>query len=244
MSEYRYDLHVHSCLSPCGDDDMTPANVAGMASLNGLGLLALTDHNSAKNCPAFFHHCKRYGIVPVPGMELTTAEDIHVICLFPSLEAALEMDAEVEKRLFKVKNRPEIFGNQFVMDENDEPIREIDDLLINATSFDLPSSFDAVRSLGGVCYPAHIDRQANGVVATLGVFPESPRYTAYELNDASNKDEYVSRFPMLSDLRLVVSSDAHRLTALSEGDQAFDIPDDPYSSDAVRRRLIDYLSGR
>ena len=86
MTGYFYDLHIHSCLSPCADDDMTPANIAGMAALPGLNLVALTDHNSCKNCPAFFAHAKRYGIVPVAGMELTTAEDIHVICLFSDLE--------------------------------------------------------------------------------------------------------------------------------------------------------------
>jgi predicted metal-dependent phosphoesterase TrpH len=92
MTKYSYDLHIHSCLSPCADDDMTPANIAGMAAVQGLGIAALTDHNSAKNCPAFFRHAKKYGIVPIAGMELTTAEDIHVICLFPTLENALEFD--------------------------------------------------------------------------------------------------------------------------------------------------------
>ena len=59
-----YDLHLHSCLSPCADDDMTPYNIAGMAMLLGLQLLALTDHNSAKNCPAFFSACREYGSFP------------------------------------------------------------------------------------------------------------------------------------------------------------------------------------
>ena len=89
MREYACDLHVHSCLSPCGDEDMTPGNIAGMAVLNGLDIVALTDHNSSKNCPAFFAQAKAQGIIPVAGMELTTAEDIHMICLFRTLEDAL-----------------------------------------------------------------------------------------------------------------------------------------------------------
>ena len=244
MSEYRYDLHVHSCLSPCADDDMTPANIAGMASLNGITLLALTDHNSAKNCPAFFEHCKRYGIVPVPGMELTTSEDVHVICLFPTLEAALEMDRIAEEKLIKVKNRPEIFGRQIVVDVNDEPVSEVEDLIINATSLDLNAACDTVLSLGGVAYPAHIDRQANGIVSILGTFPDVPAFSAYELNEGDNTEEYVGMFPILSGLRRVVSSDAHRLWDLSDGSESFDLCDDPYSSDLVRRSLIDYLLGR
>ena len=82
MRDFKYDFHVHSCLSPCAENDMTPANIAGLASLLGLEIVALTDHNTSANCPAFFAAAKRHGIVPVGGMELTTAEDIHVICLF------------------------------------------------------------------------------------------------------------------------------------------------------------------
>ena len=100
MSRYLTDLHIHSCLSPCGDDDMTPGNIAGMAVLNGLQIVALTDHNTAKNCPAFFHAAKGYGLIPIAGMELTTAEDIHVVCLFRTLEDALDFDSFVESRRF------------------------------------------------------------------------------------------------------------------------------------------------
>ena len=78
MNKYYYDLHIHSCLSPCGDDDMTPANIAGMAALKGLQILALTDHNTVKNCPAFYKACRKHGIIPVAGMELTVSEDIHL----------------------------------------------------------------------------------------------------------------------------------------------------------------------
>ena len=122
MSRYSYDLHIHSCLSPCADDDMTPANIAGMLSIAGIGLAALTDHNTCRNCPAFFKACRQYGIVPVAGMELTTSEEIHVVCLFPELETALEFGEYVHTRLMKIKNRPDIFGNQLIVDENDQVI--------------------------------------------------------------------------------------------------------------------------
>ena len=82
---YYYDLHIHSCLSPCGDNDMTPDSIAGMGELNGLDIMALTDHNTLKNCPAFFKAAYRHGIIPVAGTELTTAEDIHAVCLFATL---------------------------------------------------------------------------------------------------------------------------------------------------------------
>ena len=98
MTPYFCDLHIHSCLSPCADDDMTPAYIAGMAALNGLRIVALTDHNSAANCPPFFTHAARLGLIPVGGMELTTAEDIHAVCLFPDLDGTMAFDAFVAKR--------------------------------------------------------------------------------------------------------------------------------------------------
>ncbi|MBE6598753.1 MAG: PHP domain-containing protein [Ruminococcaceae bacterium] len=243
MNKYYYDLHIHSCLSPCGDDDMTPGNIAGMAMLNGLNIVALTDHNSAKNCPAFFTQAKKYGIVPVPGMELTTAEDVHVVCLFRSLEDALAFDKQVEEKRIIVKNKPAIFGHQYIMDEDDSPIGEEEGLLINATALSIEEAYELVKSFRGVCYPAHIDRRSNGMVAVLGVFPDDPPFTAFELNDGGNTEEYLARFPKLKDLTRAVSSDAHYLENISGGEHYFMIDDEPYSSDLVRNRLIDMLSG-
>ena len=112
MNAYTYDLHLHSALSPCGENDITPNNMAGFLALGGYAIGALTDHNTAANCPAFFEACKRYGVVPVGGMELTTAEEIHLVCLFPTLEEAMAFDAGVARHRMKIQNRPEIFGEQ------------------------------------------------------------------------------------------------------------------------------------
>ena len=120
MRTVSYDLHLHSCLSPCGDMDMTPCNIAGMACVNGLELVALTDHNTVDNCPAFFKACEQYGVVPVAGMELTTAEDIHLLCLFETLDEALAFGTAVKDHRMKIKNRVEIFGEQPILNERDE----------------------------------------------------------------------------------------------------------------------------
>ena len=94
--KYFYDLHIHSCLSPCGDMDMTPNNITGMAKLLGLDFIALTDHNTVLNCAAAIEAGERNGVMVIPGMELTTSEDIHAVCLFPSLEKALEWNEFVD----------------------------------------------------------------------------------------------------------------------------------------------------
>ena len=122
MRGWRYDLHVHSCLSPCADEDMTPCNIAGMAHLNGLEIVALTDHNSTRNAPAFFSACEAYGIVPVAGAELTTAEDIHLVALLPSLAAAAALEERLRPLRMPVPNRTDVFGTQVVMGADDVPV--------------------------------------------------------------------------------------------------------------------------
>lgn len=244
MMRFYYDVHLHSCLSPCGDDDMTPNNIAGMGTVNGLQIMALTDHNTCSNCPAFMAACKKQGIVPIPGMELTTAEDIHMVCLFPSLQSALAFDEVVQTRRVKIENRPEIFGNQFVLDEEDEPIGTERFLLPNATTVSLEEGFSLCLANGGVAYPAHIDREANGIVAILGGVPEIPRFSCVELHDAEHAEAYAEQY-RLKDKRFVFSSDAHYLWDISEKKHYVDleIDDATYSSAAVRERFLAWLKG-
>ena len=120
MNKYFYDLHIHSCLSPCGDDDMTPENIAGMAALKGLGIVALTDHNSCKTV-RIFRGLQKNGIIPVAGAEITTCEDVHAVVLFESLCGAMEFDKMLFGKRTLIKNRPDIFGRQIIYGENDEP---------------------------------------------------------------------------------------------------------------------------
>lgn len=243
MGRYFYDLHVHSCLSPCGDDDMTPANIAGMAVVNGLQIVALTDHNTTENCPAFFAQARKNGLIPVAGMELTTSEDVHMVCLFPTLEAAMAFGEAVNARRIRITNRPDIFGHQWVMDENDQVVREEEDLLINATQISIEEAHRMVDGFGGICYPAHIDRSSNGMVAVLGAFPKTPDFSAYELHDPTSVPIYTSMFPHIKGKARVMSSDAHYLWDMSEAVNTLELDDEPYSSDRVRESLFRYLRG-
>ncbi len=240
MNRYYYDLHVHSCLSPCADDDMTPANIAGMASLKGLTLLALTDHNSCRNCPAFFEACNAFGIVPVPGMELTTAEDIHLVVLFPTLEQALAFDEEIHGRIIPVKNRPDIFGNQWIVDSDDNLLATEETLLINATDLDVDSAIELVDRYGGAVYPAHIDRPSNGMIAVLGSVPPEYGFSCVEFNDYGHREKILEEQGLTGCVTLC-SSDAHDLGRINEAEHFLDLEDEPYSSALVRQRLIEFL---
>lgn len=243
MREYYYDLHLHSCLSPCGDEDNTPNNIAGMASLCGIEIAALTDHNTCKNCPAFFEAAERNGIIPVAGMELTTSEDIHAVCLFVELEDAMRFDAYVDTRRFKIKNKPKIFGEQLVLDGEDEVVGVEEFLLTNATSISIEEAPELVRQFGGVCYPAHIDRQSNGIIAILGTLPEEPRFNTVEFRSGDSVSEYTEKFG-LSDKQIVISSDAHYLTDIRDAQNKIVLCCEADDHRAVRLELIKKLGGK
>lgn len=243
MNRYYYDFHIHSCLSPCGDNDMTPNNIAGMAALAGLQIVALTDHNTCKNCPAFYKAAKKNGIIPIAGMELTTAEDIHVVCLFPTLEDAMAFDAFVDTKRIRIKNRTDIFGEQLIMDENDAVIGTESDLLSNATVLTIEEVPEAVKPFHGVCYPAHIDREANSIIATLGTFPDTPFFACAEFHEKAKQTDYSQQYPIVAQKKLLVSSDAHYLWDIRDKDDYFEIDDEPYSSDKVRAEVFRQLRG-
>ena len=241
--QYTYELHLHSCLSPCGDENMTPNNIAAMAMLNGVRIAALTDHNTCRNCPAFFEACAKVGVIPVAGMELTTAEEIHMVCLFPTLEEAMAFDSVVAEHRMKIKNRPAIFGQQQILNGDDELIGLEEDLLIAATDLDLDRAAELVVKMGGVCFPAHIDKQSNGLIGILGMLPPTPDFAAVELHDMANREEYCKRFPELEELVILQNSDAHALEQMNLEPPELELEPKAADDQAVRDALIAYLRG-
>lgn len=216
MIPLYYDLHIHSCLSPCGDDDMTPANLVGMAAVKGLDVIALTDHNSCRNCPAAVFHGNAYGVAVIPGMELTTEEEIHVICLFPALENALAFDELIYSRLLPIPNREDIFGRQQIMNEKDEVIGIRENLLINATSVSFDEAFPLVRSYGGIAYPAHVDKTSTSLLSNLGFVPPESTFSCAEFHDFKNLHRIRKEHPYFEKCRAICCSDAHYLGDIHE----------------------------
>ena len=209
--KYYYDLHIHSCLSPCGDEDMTPHSIAGMSYINGLDIIAVADHNTARNIRAVQKAAEEFGILVVPAIEAETAENIHMLCLFPDASSAEKMGELLESHLPPIKNRPDIFGEQIIMNEIDEKTGQLDILLINATDISLEDMKRETEKFGGICIPAHIDREKNGMVATLGAVPKELCFSALELSRKASPD-----FPTDNSYKYIKDSDAHRLTDISE----------------------------
>lgn len=211
-----YDFHIHSCLSPCGDGDMTPGNIVGMAMLKGLDVIALTDHNSCANCAAAMEIGEAYGVLVIPGMELTTMEEVHVVCLFPTLSDAMKWDAYVYERLLDVPNDEEIFGKQQICNSEDEIVGKKEKLLINATTICFDEVFSLVEKFNGIMIPAHIDKQANSLIGNLGFVPPDSRFTVAEVHDLKNLHALQKSNPYLLNCRIVSDSDAHYLPDINE----------------------------
>lgn len=216
MIPLYYDFHIHSCLSPCGDDDMTPANLVGMAAVKGLDVIALTDHNSCKNCSAAMYHGANYGVTVIPGMELTTQEEVHVICLFPTLGNALAFDALVYDKLLPVPNREDIFGKQQIMDKRDQETGTVGNLLINATSISFDDVFPLVESHQGIAYPAHVDKASTSLISNLGFVPPGSTFSCAEFCDLTNLHRLRREHPYFETCNVICCSDAHYLEAIHE----------------------------
>lgn len=211
-----YDLHIHSCLSPCGDQDMTPANIAGMAAVKGLDVIAVTDHNSCKNCPAVLAAAREYGVLAIPGMEICTQEEVHAVCLFSELEAAMDFDDYVYQRLLPVENRPDIFGKQEIYNCNDQVQGTVPYLLINACNISFDQLWRLVRERNGVMFPAHVEKPANSLIANLGFVPPDSEFKTAELKNMKKLHEMRREHPYLEQCRIISNSDAHYLEDINE----------------------------
>lgn len=233
--KYYYDLHLHSCVSPCGDMDMTPNNIVGMSKLMGLDVIALTDHNCVLNCEATMAVGRENGLLVIPGMELTTAEEIHVVCLFPTLDDALSFNDYVKAHQMQIKNRADIYGRQVVMDKDDNEISEVDNLLILATDISVMDVKALVESYNGVCYPAHINRDSMSILSVLGEIPPECGFTSCEVSSSGNIDALKATHPILDSMLIIRDSDAHYLENMKDAENFLEL--DSLTTDAVLSKL-------
>lgn len=214
-----YDFHIHSALSPCGDNDMTPNNIVNMAAISGLSAIAVSDHNSVKNVRAAMEAGKACGISVIPGMEVETAEEVHILTLYPSIESAEFAAAEVYKALPDIKNRPDIFGEQRIMDFEDNITGYEEKLLISPTSLSIEKLFDLVLASGGLFIPAHVDRHSYSVLTNLGFIPDDLDIKNIEVSKGvEDLESYLSNRPDLKKYRVLRNSDAHYLENISQRD--------------------------
>ncbi len=219
----KCDLHIHSALSPCGDMDMTPNNIVNMALLNGLKLIAVTDHNTVGNVRSVMECAQGKNLCVVPGMELETMEEAHFVCLFPAIEQAEEFMAFLEPYRVPIANRPDIFGEQAYMNGQDEVVWHEPNLLTTALGCSVYEAAPAVFSIGGVMVPAHVDKQAYSIISNLGMVPEDLEFTTIEISKNATIQEVLSQWPYLEKYRLITDSDAHYLWDMYEDQNVLEL---------------------
>nr|WP_300089960.1 PHP domain-containing protein [Sedimentibacter sp.] len=218
--KFYYDMHIHSDLSPCGSSDMTPNNIVNMSYIKGLNIISVTDHNTAGNLPAVVMLGEKSGIKVVPGIEVTTKEEVHVLCYFRNLIDALEFGDIIYSSLPEVKNNPVIFGEQIIYNEFDEKTGELGKLLLNASSLSIGEVRNLAASHHGIMVPAHINKKSNSILGVLGFIPKNICIDFVEVYDKTEIDE-----KYIKGLRILRNSDAHQLVDISEAKNYLELDD-------------------
>lgn len=233
---YAFDLHLHSCLSPYGGEDMTPNNIADMCAASGYDIVALTDYNSCGNCAAFQAAAEKRGLLAVPGMELCLREDAHVICLFPSLEQALAFEAEVRPKLTDLENDPDIFGSQLLADENGQVTGSDSAFLVGSCDIGAYEIVPLAAQYGGVAFPAHLNRDSFSILSNLGLWDADMGFTLVEVTPDC-PDSFFTDTPGLADLRHITGCNARTLDQIPPYRQMMELPE------RTAQAVIDWLRG-
>ncbi len=237
-----YDFHVHSCLSPCGDNDMTPGNIAGMAAVKGLDAIALTDHNTCDNCEAFLYQAEKLGICGICGAEVTTAEEIHVVCLFEQESDAKAFSDELKEHRMKIKNNEKIFGEQLILDKDDNELSRDEFFLPAATDLTLEDTVILGKKHNAFIFPAHVDKTSNGILAILGDMPENPSFCLAEYHDKEKCGTLKAMYPTLSHMGVLTNSDAHFLWDINDAVNSLDVQKGTTIQE-TRQNIFKYLRG-
>lgn len=229
MGKLMSDLHIHSVLSPCGSLEMSPKRILEKAQSIGLNLISITDHNSIENSLVTEKLAKKYGINYLFGMEVQTKEEVHILIYFDRFEDLYEIYKIVYENLPDIKNNPEIFGDQVVVDENENIIKFEDKMLLNSTNLSIKELNDIVKKRGGLFIPAHIDSETFSLISQLGFIPSDLEIDFLELTYITEKSNFLMNNLNYSEYKFVSFSDAHYLNDIGRSITIFEI-DSPSTS--------------
>ena len=211
MIRLRADLHVHTVLSPCADVEMIPPLIVQQALDLGIHLIAITDHNATANIESVQKAALGTKLTVLPGMELQTREEVHVLCLFDTLEQIQAWQQLVDKKMPDIENDIEHFGEQFVIDETGDFIRRELKMLSTSSELSITDTFYEVNKLGGWMIPAHVNRKTNGLLSILGFVPTDIAIDALEISLHLSKEEAYQKFPQIRGYPLIQNGDVHLL---------------------------------
>ena len=210
LATFRADLHLHTCLSPCAEEEMGPLAIVRQAKKKGLDVIGICDHNSAKNVAAVRQAGRREGLAVIGGVEVCSEEEVHILGLFDEQESLLNMQRLIDENLHG-ENNPELFGQQSLCDQNDAIVARETRLLIGATELSVDEVVEKIHQLGGLAVASHVDRESFSLFSQLGFVPEGLQIDALEISSLHSVTEARGHFPQTKDYPLVSFSDAHRL---------------------------------
>jgi hypothetical protein len=215
MNLYHVDLHIHTVLSPCAELDMVAPEIIARCRDEGIDMIAITDHNSARNTEALSRASENSDVEVIPGLEVQSSEDIHIVCLMPDGKTARVFEDWIVERLPCIRNIPDKFGTQLVIDENNIITEESDILLVQGIDATADEIVDRARSFGGLSILAHIDRPVYSYVAVLGMIPKDLEVDAVELSANLSEKEALQWLSEAGGRPVIRSSDAHRIPDIS-----------------------------
>ena len=216
MQVYQADLHIHTALSACAETEMLPPLIVEVAIAAGLDLIAIADHNSCENAGAVIEAASNTGLAVIPGLEVQTAEGVHVLCLFGSLDHALAMQSTVYGKLPKLPPDGKLFSQQFVVGKDGEFLGFCREFLSLPCGMDIDDLYARIQDLGGLIIPSHIDRKESGLCGVLGFVPDSPSFDALEVSRNTAPSQAGGKFLGIGKTTVLSNSDAHWLAAIGE----------------------------
>lgn len=216
MKSFRTDLHIHTVLSPCGDLEMSPANIVLLAKKRGLDIIGITDHNSTKQCKLVWELGQKHGLTVIPGCEMNSREEVHCLGLFEDFDKLNEFQQYIECHLQIIPNDPDIMGYQVVVDEDGNILEEVDHYLGAVLNVSIEEMQQKVHELSGIFIPAHIDRRQNSLYGQLGIFPPELKADALQISKLADETAVREKFNISTGMTLVKFSDAHYPDALGK----------------------------
>lgn len=223
MRKFRADLHLHTVLSPCADLAMSPDQILTIARQKQLDIIAITDHNSTKQCQVVREMAADYGIVVLNGCEVNSREEVHSLCLFEDDHSRAEFQAFIDQYLPNIPNRPDYFGYQVVVDRENMILEEIPWYLGNGLQVSLEEIADYTHRLNGIFIPAHIDRPINSLFSQLGFLPKELKIDALQISKQASEMSIRKMFDIHSDITLIKASDAHYLEDIGTACSVFEL---------------------
>ncbi len=221
MNEFRADLHMHTCLSPCADLGMSPREIVKTAEEKGLDIIAITDHNSAENIIAAIKASENMRLNVLAGMEISSSEEAHILALFDSIESIMKLQETVYDNLMPGENDEKLFGEQIVVNEKDEVLGFNKRMLIGATMLTAQEIVDTIHSLGGISIASHIDKDAFSIISQLGFITEDLAFDALEMSPNITRGQAEESFESYNSFTWISSSDAHYIDDIGKRTTSF-----------------------